>query len=491
VDSLPAFRDHLHVRTLALAWLLVACSSQSGAVDAPLVVVADAPRAVDAVVPDAPDALVIGDSGGPPADAGPDAGQTFTLTIVFQGSGAGQVKVVESAQTCTSECALPFAPGSQLTLQATVGPGSIFMGWGGACSGSADCAVTLDADATVQASFNASDATATLNILVSGPGTVGITPSGSSCGPGCTQFDRGTPVTVMPVPNGGFSFISWNGDGPCESAPASCTFTLDNDTNLTAQFCQFQHVVSVTGDDTHTGTCVAPYRTVGKALSVAQSGDAILAESGQYDGASGETFPLALPDGVRLVGDGITQTGFPNTHISGSGSDVIALGAGATIEQLFIDHPGSVAGDCVLAAQGGSIRADIITNCVNGVDVTGGSGLVVSGSLLVGNQTGLAVAAAASGIRVEQTIVADNQSGIVTLAAIDLGGGTTGSLGGNTIACNSGVDLTATGDFVISATNSFWDGGATPSRGCGAGNDICLSGGATIVLDGAQSATCP
>src|SRR5262249_24737887 len=99
VDSLPAFRDHLHVRTLALAWLLAACSSPSEPTDAPLRF--DPPLAVDAPRPDAPDALVIGDSGGPPVDAGPDGGPTVTLTIVFQGSGAGQVKVAGTNQSCS------------------------------------------------------------------------------------------------------------------------------------------------------------------------------------------------------------------------------------------------------------------------------------------------------------------------------------------------------------------------------------------------------
>jgi len=228
-----------------------------------------------------------------------------------------------------------------------------------------------------------------------------------------------------------------------------------------------------------------------RALAVSQPSDSILAEGGRYDGDSGETFPLVIPAGVRLVGDGVTSTGFPMTQIGGVNSGVIVLGAGATIEQLFIDHPGAVTGDCVVAAQGGTIKSDIITNCVNGVNVSGGSGLVVSGTLLVGNRTGLNVAAAAQNLRVEQSVVANNQNGIVTLTTIDLGGGPSGSPGGNTIACNTGVDLTATGDFAISATNSFWDGGATPTRGCGAGDDICLLSGATIDLTGAQPAMCP
>lgn len=477
------------MRTLAFAWLLAACSSQSGAADAPFRF--DAPPAADAAVADAPDALFIGDSRGPPPDGAPDGGPTIALTVEFQGSGAGQVKVAESDQTCSSGCVLAFAPGSHVTLQATVGPGSIFNGWDGACSGGGDCGLTLDADTTVEANFNASASTVTLNTLTAGPGTVSVTPPGSRCGSGCVQFEAGTPVTLTPIPDSGFSFIAWDDKSPCQGAPGSCTFSLDDDTTVTAEFCQFQHVVSVTGDNGHAGTCVAPFRTLVRALAVAQPGDSILAEAGQYDSDGGETFPLVIPAGVRLVGDGVTDTGFPMTQIGGVTSGVIVLGAGATIEQLFIDHPGDVTGDCVLAAEGGTIRADIIANCVNGVNVTGGSGLFVTDTLIVGNGTGLNVLAAASNVRVDQSVIANNDNGIVTHTAIDLGGGPGGSAGENTVACNNDVDLTANGDFAISATNSFWDGGATPSRGCGMGDDLCLVAGATIDITGAQPAMCP
>jgi hypothetical protein len=373
----------------------------------------------------------------------------------------------------------------------TVGPGSIFNGWDGACSGGADCALVLDADATVEANFNASATTVALTTLVTGPGAVTVAPLGSSCGPGCVQFEAGTPVTLTPVPNAGFSFIAWNNESPCRDAPASCTFSLEADTTVTAQFCQFQHVVSPTGDNGHAGTCLAPYRTLVHALAVSEAGDSILAEAGTYDVDGGETFPLVVPDGVRLVGDGVTNTGFPMTEIDGITAGVLVLGAGAAVEQLFIDRPGDVAGDCVVAAAGGAIRNDIIANCANGVNVTGGSGLEVSGTLLVGNATGLNVLEAAANVRVEDSVIANNMFGIVTQTAIDLGGGPTGSPGGNTIACNTTVDLKANGAFAISATNSFWDGGATPSRGCSGGDDLCLLAGATIDLTGAQAAMCP
>src|SRR5262249_49424565 len=152
-------------------------------------------------------------------------------------------------QACTSDCQLGFAPGAPATLHATVaGPGSLFGGWGGACSGSADCALTLGADATVEATFNASAATVTVNVAITGPGTVTLDPPGSSCGPGCSQYNNGTPVVLTPVPSAGLSFIAWSG-GPCDSATAACTLTLVDNASVVATFCQFNHVTSPTGDD--------------------------------------------------------------------------------------------------------------------------------------------------------------------------------------------------------------------------------------------------
>lgn len=50
-------------------------------------------------------------------------------------------------------CSLGYPAGSEVTLTATPSSGSVFTGWGGACSGSASCSLTMSADQAVSATF--------------------------------------------------------------------------------------------------------------------------------------------------------------------------------------------------------------------------------------------------------------------------------------------------------------------------------------------------
>jgi hypothetical protein len=75
---------------------------------------------------------------------------THVLTISKDGSGSGSV-------TCDGgACAASYPEGSTVTLAASAASGSSFAGWsGGGCSGSGSCAVRVEADMTVTASFTA------------------------------------------------------------------------------------------------------------------------------------------------------------------------------------------------------------------------------------------------------------------------------------------------------------------------------------------------
>ena len=74
----------------------------------------------------------------------------FKLTIVKAGSGSGSV-------TCNAgSCAATYPAGTEVILAASAASGSTFAGWSGAgCSGTGTCKVTIAADTTVTAMFNA------------------------------------------------------------------------------------------------------------------------------------------------------------------------------------------------------------------------------------------------------------------------------------------------------------------------------------------------
>jgi hypothetical protein len=82
---------------------------------------------------------------------------TFRLTVATAGVGAGTVG--GPGLTCVrpavvgNECSETYAAGAIVTLTATAAAGSGFKGWGGACTGTADCVVTMSAARAVTATF--------------------------------------------------------------------------------------------------------------------------------------------------------------------------------------------------------------------------------------------------------------------------------------------------------------------------------------------------
>ena len=76
-----------------------------------------------------------------------------TLTVTRSGSGSGTVTSELGGFTCPSTCSKTFSPGRTMTLVASAASGSTFTGWGGACSGTGTCDVTMEADAAVVATF--------------------------------------------------------------------------------------------------------------------------------------------------------------------------------------------------------------------------------------------------------------------------------------------------------------------------------------------------
>ena len=98
------------------------------------------------------------------ADVGQWEGTTFapaslpgvccSLTVTRLGSGSGTVTSSPSGIDCGATCAAAFSNGTMVTLTATPVAGSTFTGWGGDCSGTGTCTVTMDQDRGVTATFD-------------------------------------------------------------------------------------------------------------------------------------------------------------------------------------------------------------------------------------------------------------------------------------------------------------------------------------------------
>jgi sugar lactone lactonase YvrE len=115
---------------------------------------------------------------------------SYLLTVTPVGSGAGTVTDNSSAISCngsngsaTGTCSASYQSGSSVTLTATPAQGSVFLGWGGACTGfDPTCQVSMTQAFNVTASF------AQQNF-----GSINVCPTGQTTPSPCST---GIPVTI-------------------------------------------------------------------------------------------------------------------------------------------------------------------------------------------------------------------------------------------------------------------------------------------------------
>ncbi len=178
----------------------------------------------------------------------------YILTVLKSGTGSGTVTSSPAGINCGSDCSESYNPGTIVTLTATQDAGSTFAGWSGACSGTGQCSVTMNADQTVTATFNSEQYTLTVNKSGTGNGTVTSSPAGINCGSDCSEsYNPGTIVTLTATQDAGSTFAGWSGGG-C-SGTGSCSITINNDQTITATFNQQpQYSLTVIKSGTGSGT---------------------------------------------------------------------------------------------------------------------------------------------------------------------------------------------------------------------------------------------
>lgn len=84
---------------------------------------------------------------------GGQTGQSFALSVSAAGSGSGAIADSSGSIVCGSICSASYPSGTVVTLAAAPASGSTFSGWGGACSGTGICLVTMSAAQSVTATF--------------------------------------------------------------------------------------------------------------------------------------------------------------------------------------------------------------------------------------------------------------------------------------------------------------------------------------------------
>jgi hypothetical protein len=167
-------------------------------------------------------------------------GVVFTLAtgnyaVTVSETGSGTVTSSPSGIDCPTTCTAIFPAGTQVVLTATPMSGSSFTGWGGACTGTGTCILTMNSSQSVSATFT-QNLSYSLSVSVTGSpgGNVTSAPAGIDCGATCSaSFNAGTVVTLIASPAKAWGLAGWG--GAC-SGIGNCTVTLNTSTGVSASF---------------------------------------------------------------------------------------------------------------------------------------------------------------------------------------------------------------------------------------------------------------
>jgi hypothetical protein len=321
--------------------------------------------------------------------------QVFTLSATVSGSGTETSS--PAGVTCPSTCSASFTAGTPVTLTATPAGGWGFAGWSGACSGFGNCVVTMNAAQSVTATF--AQSLYTLNVGVSGNGSVTSSPTGINCGSICTMnYASGTPVMLTATPTGGATFNGWG--GAC-SGNGSCLVTMNSLENVTAIFSASAPspssrtwVSAALGNDANPCTRMSPCLTFAAALVQTTAG-------GEIDVLDpGDFGPVTITKAISIYGDAIGVAG----AITTPGTSGIVISAGANdwinLSGLTFDGVNASGTSGVVFLSGARLH---IQNCVlqgfttSGITFSPGTGsatatqLVVLDTTILNDATGILI----------------------------------------------------------------------------------------------------
>ncbi|MDC4223902.1 MAG: PA14 domain-containing protein [Candidatus Manganitrophus sp.] len=177
--------------------------------------------------------------------------KTFALTVNKTGGGTGVVTSNPAGIDCGSDCSDSYNAGTRVTLTAAPNADSNFTGWSGACSGTGNCVVTIDAAKSVTAAF-VPKPVLSVTKTGTGTGTVTSSPAGINCGSACAQaYNINTTVTLTAAPAADSDFTGWS--GAC-SGTGSCTVSMDTAKTATATFALKSFTLTVAKQGTGSGT---------------------------------------------------------------------------------------------------------------------------------------------------------------------------------------------------------------------------------------------
>ena len=134
---------------------------------------------------------------------------------------------------CLAACSLEWDGGTQIVLRASPDSGKKLLRWSGACSGRAECSLTLTQAAAVQAVF-APDAYR-LAVSRTGKGVVRAAAASLVCPARCSaSLESYVPLTLRAVPAPGWKLSRWS--GACSGRATTCRVPMTANASARAVF---------------------------------------------------------------------------------------------------------------------------------------------------------------------------------------------------------------------------------------------------------------
>jgi uncharacterized repeat protein (TIGR02543 family) len=159
---------------------------------------------------------------------------TFELTVDLAGPGSGSVDSSPAGIDCGSDCTETYDYNTEVTLTATPDTGSVLGAWGGDCTGTGECVVTMDQARSVTATFEVGSFVLSVAKDGTGDGTVTSSPAGVDCGSDCSEsYAYNTMVTLTATPDVESGFVGWS--GACTGTDP-CVVTMSESRSVTATF---------------------------------------------------------------------------------------------------------------------------------------------------------------------------------------------------------------------------------------------------------------
>jgi hypothetical protein len=152
--------------------------------------------------------------------------QPLAVTVAGTGAVSSDLPGVDCAVSCTTQ----WDSGTAVTLTATPGDGSRFLGWRGGCSAD-PCSLTLDRPESVEAVFGPDEFR--LSARVSGKGSV--IGGGVSCPKRCSvRVSAGGRYVLRARAARGWRLGGWS--GACHGRKATCTIAAEADRAVGVRF---------------------------------------------------------------------------------------------------------------------------------------------------------------------------------------------------------------------------------------------------------------